>query len=402
MLVEVWSDVVCPWCYIGKRRFEEALAELAADPTFDRTSTIVYRPFQLDPTAPPGTTMPVAEAYARKFGGPEPAIAIIEHVTGIAAEAGLDFHLDLAQRANTRDAHRMLEYAARPTAPRGPRAMQGAPARRLLRGWPRRRRPRRARRLAAAAGLDGRRRAALAGRDEGLPSSRRRCRRRRGRDHRRTDVRHRRAVVDPRRPGSRRLRPGVGQVASNVPERLATTSGSGRGWSSSTGSPRRPVVGTDGRPARRALPGRRGRRARPRRVRRHRRRLRWRGAELLGAAGGEATYVGYSMGGRLCLHLALARPDLVARLVLITRRPGSRTPTSEPARRAADDALATAIEEDGVDAFLDRWLDQPLFATLRQQPGPTTGDGTAPRAWRRACDCPAPARRRRCGTACRR
>ena len=57
--------------------------------------------------------MPVAEAYARKFGGPERAAAMIEHVTNVAAEAGLTFRLDRALRANTRDAHRLLWYAER-------------------------------------------------------------------------------------------------------------------------------------------------------------------------------------------------------------------------------------------------------------------------------------------------
>jgi predicted DsbA family dithiol-disulfide isomerase len=111
VLVEVWSDVVCPWCYIGKRRFAAAIEQLDADPTFETPIEIVYRPYQLDPNAPPGTAMPVAEAYARKFGGPERAAAMIEHVTNVAAEAGLTFRLDRAQRANTRDAHRLLWYA---------------------------------------------------------------------------------------------------------------------------------------------------------------------------------------------------------------------------------------------------------------------------------------------------
>ncbi len=111
MLVEVWSDVVCPWCYIGKRRFEEALRRLAADPEFDEPVELVYRPYQLDPRAAPGTTMPVAEAYARKFGGPEAAAQIIDHLTNVAAQDGLEFHLERAQRANTRDAHRLLWYA---------------------------------------------------------------------------------------------------------------------------------------------------------------------------------------------------------------------------------------------------------------------------------------------------
>ena len=61
--------------------------------------------------------MPVAEVYARKFGGPERAAAIIEHVTSIAADEGLDFRLDRARRANTRDAHRVLDFAARSDAP---------------------------------------------------------------------------------------------------------------------------------------------------------------------------------------------------------------------------------------------------------------------------------------------
>ncbi|MET0459438.1 MAG: DsbA family oxidoreductase [Ilumatobacteraceae bacterium] len=128
MLVEVWSDVVCPWCYIGKRRFAAALDTLADDPTFDTEIEIVYRPYQLDPTAPPGTTMPVREAYARKFGGPEQADAMIENITGVAAADGLEFHLDRAQRANTGDAHRLLWFAETS----GPPGSQAALKERLL------------------------------------------------------------------------------------------------------------------------------------------------------------------------------------------------------------------------------------------------------------------------------
>ena len=128
MFVEVWSDVVCPWCYIGKRRFETAVARLAGDAGFDRQIEMVYRPFQLDPTAPPGTTMPAAEAYARKFGGPERAAAIIDDITAVAAAEGLEFHLERAQRANTRDAHRALWYAL----VSGSRGTQAALKERLL------------------------------------------------------------------------------------------------------------------------------------------------------------------------------------------------------------------------------------------------------------------------------
>jgi predicted DsbA family dithiol-disulfide isomerase len=104
--VEIWSDVVCPWCYIGKRRFERALAEL--DPSI--TVTVEYKPFQLDPTAAPGTAQPVKEAYAKKFGGPQRAAEMIANVTAIAAAEGLDFRLDRAMRANTRLAHRLLGW----------------------------------------------------------------------------------------------------------------------------------------------------------------------------------------------------------------------------------------------------------------------------------------------------
>ncbi|MCZ7535124.1 MAG: alpha/beta fold hydrolase [Acidimicrobiia bacterium] len=85
-------------------------------------------------------------------------------------------------------------------------------------------------------------------------------------------------------------------------------------------------------------------------------------AAALGAAGGRGVYVGYSMGGRLALRLAVDRPDLVAGLVLVSASPGLADATERQARRAADDALAGEIEQIGVDAFLVRWLAQPLFA----------------------------------------
>jgi predicted DsbA family dithiol-disulfide isomerase len=106
MQVEVWSDVICPWCYIGKRRFEEAIARDGGDDV-----EVVFRPYQLDPTASPGKVMPVREAYARKFGGYERADQIMDHLTRVAAESGLEFHLDRAQRANTLLAHRLLWLA---------------------------------------------------------------------------------------------------------------------------------------------------------------------------------------------------------------------------------------------------------------------------------------------------
>lgn len=107
MQVEIWSDVVCPWCYIGKRRFETAAAELADEVDLQ----VVYRAYQLDPTAPLGPGRPVADAYAAKFGGPERATEIIRHVSSIAAGEGLAFDMDRALRANTLAAHRLLWLA---------------------------------------------------------------------------------------------------------------------------------------------------------------------------------------------------------------------------------------------------------------------------------------------------
>ncbi|MGH9030922.1 MAG: alpha/beta fold hydrolase [Acidimicrobiia bacterium] len=87
-------------------------------------------------------------------------------------------------------------------------------------------------------------------------------------------------------------------------------------------------------------------------------------ALALGHSGGAGTYVGYSLGGRLCLRLALERPDLVERLVLVSASPGIADASARAARREADERWARAIEHDGADAFLERWLAQPLFASL--------------------------------------
>ncbi|HWC41493.1 MAG TPA: alpha/beta fold hydrolase [Actinomycetota bacterium] len=106
-------------------------------------------------------------------------------------------------------------------------------------------------------------------------------------------------------------------------------------------------------------------------------------ARLVGEAGGMGAYVGYSLGGRLCLRLALTRPDLVRALVLVGASPGIADPGERAARRAADERLADEVERDGVAAFLDRWLAGPLFATLpaeaagREQRLANTAEGLA-------------------------
>ncbi len=90
----------------------------------------------------------------------------------------------------------------------------------------------------------------------------------------------------------------------------------------------------------------------------------WEGGRLLGRTAGRASYVGYSMGGRLCLHLALAEPSLVDKLVLIGATAGIDDPAERALRREADEALARQLEAEGLETFLRRWLAQSLFAGL--------------------------------------
>lgn len=112
--IDIYSDVVCPWCYIGKRRFEAGLAAATGDEDLGVDFDITFKPYQLDPTAAPGVAGPVIDAYAKKFGGLEKAEQILEHVTTTAAGDGLEFHMDKALRANTLLAHRLIWWADQP------------------------------------------------------------------------------------------------------------------------------------------------------------------------------------------------------------------------------------------------------------------------------------------------
>ena len=94
--------------------------------------------------------------------------------------------------------------------------------------------------------------------------------------------------------------------------------------------------------------------------------------------------VGYSMGGRVALHVALARPDWIAALAIIGARPGIDDPDERAGRIAADEALADRIESEGIEWFADYWADQLLFATQRQR---LSADKQAEvRGQRLACD----------------
>ena len=109
MLVEIWSDVVCPWCAIGEARFARALASL------DRRDAVEvrWRSFELDPTAPAVRDGDHVDHLARKYGRTrDEAQAMIGSVTAAGAAEGLDFRFDRARAGNTFDAHRLLHLAA--------------------------------------------------------------------------------------------------------------------------------------------------------------------------------------------------------------------------------------------------------------------------------------------------
>lgn len=106
--VEIWSDVVCPWCYLGKRQFEQALAHF---PHRDEVE-VTYRSFELDPSAPAGVTTPTADLLARNYGmSLEQARQAQRQMESRAAQQGLTFRMDGLRSGNTRDAHRLLHMA---------------------------------------------------------------------------------------------------------------------------------------------------------------------------------------------------------------------------------------------------------------------------------------------------
>ncbi len=125
MRIEVWSDVVCPWCYIGKRRLETALERF---PHRDRVE-VVWRSFQLDPSVPEGETHALLPALAAKYGrGLDEVRQMVRHVEETAAGEGLDYHLADGVGGNTLLAHELLHLAAG-------HGLQGALKERLLHAY---------------------------------------------------------------------------------------------------------------------------------------------------------------------------------------------------------------------------------------------------------------------------
>jgi len=125
LTVDIWSDVVCPWCYLGKRRFEAALER------FEHRDdvTVRWHSFELDPDAPQSNDEPAAERLARKYGiSVEDAEAKHAQMTEMGAAEGLEFRYDLSRSGNTFDAHRLIQLA-------GEHDLQDAVKERLLRAY---------------------------------------------------------------------------------------------------------------------------------------------------------------------------------------------------------------------------------------------------------------------------
>lgn len=105
MRIDVWSDLVCPWCYIGKRRFEKALAGFERRGEVD----VVHRSFQLDPSVPKGQLFRHRDVLMRKYGMTEPQVAAAQgRLVDLAAADGLELHLARSYTGNTLDAHRLV------------------------------------------------------------------------------------------------------------------------------------------------------------------------------------------------------------------------------------------------------------------------------------------------------
>jgi predicted DsbA family dithiol-disulfide isomerase len=123
MRIDIWSDVVCPWCYLGRQHLHEALA------SYDGEVDVVHHAFELDPTSPRDETPLTVKRLATKYGMSEAqALAAQQQMTERAAAVGLTFNLEGQRSGNTRDAHRLIQLAHQ-------RGAQDAMAERLYRAY---------------------------------------------------------------------------------------------------------------------------------------------------------------------------------------------------------------------------------------------------------------------------
>lgn len=127
MRIDVWSDIACPWCYIGKRRLETALADFEHGEEVE----VVWHSFELDPGAPVPPTETSASALTRKYGHDGQVEAMMKQVAEVAAGEGLDYRLADTLHLNTRDGHRLLHLALDTGGP----ALQGTLKEALLEAY---------------------------------------------------------------------------------------------------------------------------------------------------------------------------------------------------------------------------------------------------------------------------
>ncbi len=108
MKIEIWSDVICPFCYIGKRNFEKALEEFADKDHVE----VVWKSFQLDPSLPETASESYEEYLTKRKGMPSEQVkGMLTNVTEMAKQAGLEYHLDRSVIVNSQKAHLLLQFA---------------------------------------------------------------------------------------------------------------------------------------------------------------------------------------------------------------------------------------------------------------------------------------------------
>ncbi|MET3524005.1 DsbA family oxidoreductase [Mesorhizobium abyssinicae] len=108
MKVEIWSDVACPWCYIAKHRFDNALSQFEHREQVE----VIWRSYQLDPDAPAMSNMSLNDSLSEKHGlSLEEAIAMNDQMRRLGAQEGLNYDFDRARYGNSFDAHRLIHFA---------------------------------------------------------------------------------------------------------------------------------------------------------------------------------------------------------------------------------------------------------------------------------------------------
>ena len=105
----MWADVVCPWCYLGKRHLEAALELFGSRDEVQ----VIWRSFELDPTVDPLDDRPVIEVLAERYGSVDDVVASQAHLTAVGRSLGIEFAFEKTRNVNSFDAHRLVQFAAK-------------------------------------------------------------------------------------------------------------------------------------------------------------------------------------------------------------------------------------------------------------------------------------------------